>query len=320
MKAAAYDTPGGPEVLLYQTVPDPLPGAGEILIRVEAIPIEGGDVFSRRVGAPKGAAYVVGYQAGGVVVGLGEGAGRFRLGDRVATFNTSGSHAALRAVPETLAWPIPAEVPMEVGACIPTTFSTADDALFALGRLQAGESVLINGAGGGVGVAAVQLAHAAGATVIGTASSDDTLEKLKALGLTHAINHRTEAVDERVLALTGGVGADLVLDMAGGQGFEAMIRATRRRGRLVSVGAATGQFPSVSMGTLIVRELTVSGFIMTEELPTERVRQMIARHMAGIASGALRMPIAAVIPLSEAAAAHRMVENDHPFGRVVMRP
>lgn len=320
MKAAVYRTHGEPSVLQLEDVPDPVATAGEVLIEVAAVSIEGGDLFSRRFVQPAHPPHIGGYQAAGTVVAVGDGVRRFAPGDRVATFGMGGAAAELRVVPEHHAWAIPDGLDFDVASTVPVTFGTADDALFDAGRLAAGETVLIQGAAGGVGLAAVQLAKAAGARVIATSSSEANLARLQALGADHGLNHRGEDLASGVQRFTGGEGVDLVLDMAGGGGFDALVRATRYRGRIVVVGAASGELASVPLMTLIANGLSVHGLLFGREMHGDRARAIIERHLASVAAGRLSMPIDRIFPLADAAAAHAHVEQGHPFGRVLLRP
>src|SRR5579872_7196003 len=175
MKAAVYYETGDPEVLRYEDVPDPQAGPSEVLVRVEAISIEGGDTLSRAGGELAQVPHVVGYQCAGTVVATGPGVTSLNTGDRVVTVGLDGSHAELRAVPEGMS--------AEEGACVPVPFGTADDCLFEFGRLQAGETALIHAGASGVGIADIQMAKRAGARVLATASRDDKLARLAPLGL-----------------------------------------------------------------------------------------------------------------------------------------
>ena len=190
MKAAVNHEAGGPDVLRYEDVPDPEPGDGDVLVRVEAVSIEGGDTLGRgETGGTDGRPHIVGYQAAGTVIAAGSAVVGLAEGDRVVTVGLDGSHAELRAVPESFCWPVPDGLAIEQAACIPIPFGTADDCLFEFGRLQPGETALIHAGASGVGIAAIQLAKRAGARVLATASRDDKLERLAAFGLDHGINY-----------------------------------------------------------------------------------------------------------------------------------
>lgn len=320
MKAAVNYENGPPSVLRYEEVPDPKPGEREVLIGVEAISIEGGDLLNRRMAPPQAKPHIIGYQAAGTILATGPGATRFRVGQRVATLYWAGAYAELRAVPEDQAWTVPDELDSKLASTIPATFGTADDSLFSWGGLEAGETVLVHGSAGGVGIATIQLAHAAGATVIATSSSDDRIAALKPFGIDHGINHRVEDIAQATRRLTGGKGVDLVVDMVGGPDFQKLMQATAFRGRIATVGFASGVPATINQSDLIVNGLTVLGVFLGPEMPTERVRAMVERHLRDAAAGTARMPIARVFPLSEAAAAHEFAETGHPFGRVIITP
>jgi len=189
MKAVWYNENGGPEVLHYGELPDPAVGPKSVLIRVEVISIEGGDLLNRIHTPPRTAHFVPGYQAAGTVIAVGEEVTRFQPGDRVVGFDWNGSHADLFAVPEHYCYPVPEGMDLMLASVVPIAFGTAYDALFTYGALQPGETVLVQGAAGGVGLAAVQLAAQAGATVIGTASSTQRLTRVTALGMHHGIDY-----------------------------------------------------------------------------------------------------------------------------------
>src|SRR3954467_393449 len=183
MKAAVIYENGGPDVLLYEDVPDPQCPDGHVVVDVEAISIEGGDLLHRAGGELPSAPHVVGYLAAGTVVEVDAGVEDRAVGDRVVTLNAAGSHAAKRAVPAMSTWPIPDGLDAARAACVPVAFGTAQECLFTAGGLKEGQTVLVHAGAGGVGMAAIQLAKQAGATVLSTASTDEKLERLKELGL-----------------------------------------------------------------------------------------------------------------------------------------
>lgn len=304
----------------YGDLPDPAVKCRTVLIRVHAISIEGGDLLNRRITPPPVVPHVGGYQAAGIVEAVGEDVTRFRVGDAVVGFNWQGSHAALFAVPEHYAYPLPEGIDLDVAATVPVTFGTASDALFEFGGLQPGETVLIQGGAGGVGLAAVQLARRAGARVIVTASSTERLERLAGFGADEGIDYRSEDIGDRVLALTDGQGCDLVLDLAGGKSIDQLMRAVRYRGRFAVVGASSGDLPAFQFFDLIRKSLHLFGISFGREMEHRRAHDLLAGLISDVASGALTMPIERVFSLADAPAAHAFVENGHPFGRVLMRP
>jgi NADPH:quinone reductase len=322
MKAAVIYENGGPDVLRYEDVPDPECPEGCVLIDVEAISIEGGDLLARAESPPPSVPHVVGYLASGTVAEVGAGVEDRAVGDRVVTLFGAGSHASRRVVPAIVTWPIPEGLDAARAAGVPVALGTAQECLFTAGHLEAGQTALIHAGGGGVGMAAIQLAKQAGATVISTASSDEKLERLKEFGLDHGINYATEDFVERTRELTDGRGADVVLDSVGGKNLVDSIRALAYRGTLVSVGVAGRAGSGIEAKDLWDQNNTLRGVYlggaMLAELP--RVHAMISELFERVASSELRVEIAGTFPLSEAAAAHAFIESRQAFGRVVMTP
>src|ERR1700759_1183356 len=203
MKAAVIDENGGPEVLRYGDGPEPDCPEGSVGFGAEAaISIEGGDLLARAHGDVPAAPHIVGYLSAGVVSEIAPGVDGLTAGDRVVALNFAGSHAARRIVPAIMTWPIPEGLDAVRAATVPVAFGTAYECLFTAGNLAAGQTVLIHAGAGGVGMAAIQLAKQAGATVISTASSDEKLERLKSFGLDHGINYATENFVARTNQLT----------------------------------------------------------------------------------------------------------------------
>src|SRR5205809_1808047 len=269
MKAAVIYENGGPDMLRYEEVADPECPDGCVLIDVEAISIEGGDLLARAGSPPPSVAHVVGYLAAGTVAEIGAGVQDLAVGDRIVTLNAAGSHAARRAVPAMSTWPIPDGLDAASAACVPVAFGTAQECLFTAGNLEAGQTALIHAGAGGVGMAAIQLAKHAGATVISTASSDEKLERLAGLGLDHGINYASESFVERTRELTDGRGADVILDSVGGQNLVDSIAALAYRGTLVSVGVAGRSGSGIEarelwMNSDALRRVFLGGALMNE--------------------------------------------------------
>jgi NADPH2:quinone reductase len=322
MKAAVIYENGGPDALRYEDVPDPECPEGCVLIDVEAISIEGGDVLARAGSPPPSVPHIVGYLAAGTVAQVGAGVADRAVGDRVVTLNMAGSHAAKRAVPGISTWPIPDGLDAAAAACVPVAVGTAQECLFTAGNLVAGQTVLIQAGAGGVGMAAIQLAKQAGATVISTASSDEKLERLKEFGLDHGINYATEDFVERSRELTDGRGVDLIVDSVGGETLAGGVGALAYRGTLVSVGVAGRGGSAVEAQTLWAQNNTLRGVFLGGALMTEyaRVHAMIGDLLDRVAAGEVRVEIDRTYPLAEAAAAHAFIEGRQAFGRVVMAP
>jgi NADPH:quinone reductase len=323
MKAAVYYETGGPEVFRYETVPDPAPGPGDVLVRVEAVSIEGGDTLHRLGGELTATPHIVGYQCAGTVAEVGGQVTGLAVGDRVVTVGLDGSHAELRVVPAAFCWVIPEGLSTEEAACVPVPFGTADDCLFEFGRLRAGETALVHAGAGGVGIAAIQLAKRAGATVLATASSDERLERLVVdFGLDHGINYVATDFVTEVRRVTDGRGADVVVDSVGGTTLQGSLGCLAYRGRCVTVGDA-GRTPAetVDISGLRPNNQTLTGYFLgMEMLMGERAHEMIGRLLADIAAGQLKVVVDRRFALSEAAAAHAYIESRQAFGRVLLIP
>jgi len=322
MKAAVIYENGGPEVLRYEDLPDPQCPDGCVVIDVEAISIEGGDLLHRAGAELPSVPHVVGYLAAGTISDVGAGVEDRAVGDHVVTLNAAGSHASKRAVPALSTWPIPDGLDAARAACIPVAYGTAQECLFTAGNLQAGQTALIHAGAGGVGMAAIQLAKQAGATVISTASSDDKLERLKEFGLDHGINYASESFVDRTRELTDGRSADVILDSVGGQNLVDSIGALAYRGMLVSVGVAGRAGSNIEARDLWAQNNALRGVFLGGALMTEypRVHAMIADLFGRVVDGGLRVEIDRTFPLAEAAAAHTYIESRQAFGRVVMTP
>lgn len=320
MKAAVYYDNGDPSVLKYEDVADPVCHPKGVIIRVEAVSIEGGDTLNRWAGPLVTRPHIVGYQAAGEIVEVGAEVTHLKLGQKVATVDAFGSHAELRAVPARNCWPIPAGLDPREAAVIPVAFGTAHDCLFEFGRLKAGETVLVQAGASGVGVAAIQLAKRAGATVLATASSDERLERLKPYGLDHGINYQRDDVVQSVMKLTDNKGVNLVVDPVGGSTLQGSILSLGYRGRVSMVGRAGREAMTVDVSTMMGGNRSLSGVFLGAEIMTDRAHDMIQGLIDDAARGAFKVLIDRELPLSEAAAAHAYIESRQAVGRVVMVP
>jgi len=322
MKAAVIYENGGPDVLRYEDVPDPACPEGFVVIDADAVSIEGGDLLARLRNPPPSTPHVVGYLSAGTVVETGPGVDGPAVGDRVVTLFADGSHAEKRAVPAMMTWPIPDGLDPAVAASVPVAVGTAHECLFTAGHLEEGQTALIHAGAGGVGMAAIQLAKQAGATVISTASSDAKLERLKELGLDHGINYARESFVDRVRELTDGRGVDVVLDSVGGQNLVDSVEALAYRGTLVSVGVAGRAGSDIEAASLWTKNNTLRGVYLGGALLAEypRIHQMISDLLGRVAAGELHVEIDRSFPLAEAAAAHEYLEGRNAFGRVVLAP
>jgi NADPH2:quinone reductase len=322
MKATVIYENGAPEVLRYEEVPDPECPEGCVVVDAEAISIEGGDLLARAAGDLLTAPHIVGYLSAGTVSEVATGVDSRSVGDRVVALNAAGSHAARRAVSAAMTWPIPAGLDAARAACVPVAFGTAYECLFTAANLVKGQTVLIHAGAGGVGMAAIQLAKRAGATVISTTSSDQKLERLKTLGLDHGINYATDSFVERINQLTNSRGVDIVVDSIGGQNLVDSVSVLVYRGTLVSVGVAARAGSAIEARSLWARNNSLHGVFLGGALLSEyaRVHPMIADMLELAASGELQVEIDRSFPLADAATAHEYAESRNAFGRIVMTP
>jgi NADPH2:quinone reductase len=322
MKAAVYYENGPPSVFRYEDVPDPTCHPDGVLVDVKAVSIEGGDVLHRAGGALASKPHIVGYQCSGIVREVGANVTDRTVGQPVAAVAPHGSHAEVMSTPVASSWLLPDGMDLREAACVPIPFGTAADCLFEFGHLQAGETVLIQAGAGGVGLAAIQLAKRVGATVIATASSDEKLERLKELGLDHGINYRTADFVAEARRITENRGVDLVVDSVGGRTLSGSMASLGYRGRAITVGNAGRDTHRPEIGFLSAGNRSLTGVSLTVEmaLNTDRVRAMIARHLADVASGVLKVVIDRTYPLSEAAEAHAYIESRQAVGRVLLIP
>jgi NADPH:quinone reductase len=320
MKAAVYYETGAPEVLKYEEVADPVCHPRGILLAVEAVSIEGGDVLNRAGGNLTHVPHVVGYQAAGTIIEVGAEVRDRKVGQRVVTSGADGSHGAIRAVAARGSWLLPDSLSVEVGACIPIPFGTADDCLFEFGRLQAGETVLVQGGAGGVGLAAIQLAKRAGAKVISTASSQEKLDFLLTLGVDHVVNYVASNLLDEVRRITDNKGVNLVVDPIGGEVLQNSIRALGYRGRVTTVGNAGREVMKFDLNGLMGMNQYVHGVFLGAEIATDRVYNKIQAHIEAVAKGELKVFIDKQFALFEAAAAHAYIESRQAIGRVLLIP
>ena len=320
MKAAVYYETGSPDVFRYEDVADPVVYDGGVLIDVEAISIEGGDTLNRAGGEMATVPHIVGYQCAGTIREVGPGVTDRHVGQRVVSTNLWGSHAERTVAPAVITWPVPDDADIVAVACVPVAFGTAHDCLFEFGHLRPAETVLIQAGAGGVGIAAIQLAKRAGATVIATASSDERLARLTDFGLDHGVNYSNDDWVDKVRAITGRRGVDLVVDSVGGRILAGSAQCLAYRGRCITVGSAGRDPQPFDAGVLGGSNLSLTGVFLGAEITTPRAQAMIGALVDDVAAGRLRVEVDRTYPLAEAAAAHAYLESRQAVGRVVLIP
>jgi len=323
MKAVVIEGKGGPEVLQLRDVAVPQPGKGEVLIKVTAAGVNRPDVLQRQGNypAPKGHSELPGLEVSGVVAALGEGVERLSIGDAVLALVAGGGYAEYTVAPEVCCIRKPDTLSFIDAAAIPETFFTVWHNVFERGELKAGETFLVHGGTGGIGVTAIQLAKAFGATAFTTVGSAEKCAAARALGADVAINYRTQDFSEVVKSETGKRGVDVILDMVGGDYIEKNIRALSDDGRLVNIAFQKGSTATIDFMRVMLKRLTITG--STLRIRTNDVKGRIARAieekvMPLIAAGSIKVPIDGTYPLAQAAKAHERMETSAHIGKIVL--
>src|SRR5690606_34618938 len=324
MRAIVISRPGGPEVLEVRDVPEPEPAAGQIRVRVYVVGVNRADLLQRRgrYPAPPGApSDIPGLEYAGIVDALGPGVARWREGDRVMGIVGGGAYAEYVVVHEDEAVPVPERLSLEEAAAVPEAFITAHDALFTQAGLTAGEAVLIHAVGSGVGTAALQLAREAGARTLGTSRSAWKLERASSLGLETAIDASHADFARGARDATGGRGVDVVLDLVGGAYLEGTLQALARRGRMIVVGLVAGRSATLDLGLLLSKRLSLRGTVLRSRSLAEKVdaARAFARDVLPLLeSGRVRPIVDEVLPAWEAKRAHRRLETNETYGKLVL--
>jgi NADPH2:quinone reductase len=323
MSAIGIPTPGGAEVLRVERRQVPKPAAGEILVKVAAAGVNRPDILQRLGGypPPKGASDIPGLEVAGTVVALGEGVTAWAIGDRVTGLVAGGGYADYAVVPEGSALPVPAGLSLVEAAAIPETFFTVWSNVFDRAGLKAGETFLVHGGTSGIGVAAIQLAKAFGATVITTAGSDEKCAACRDLGADLAINHRTQDFVKEVKVFTNGAGANVILDMVGGDYIARNHEAAAVEGRIVQIAFLKGAKVEVDFTRVMLKRLVHTG--STLRARDTGFKAAIAAKLREqvwplIEAGRVRVPIDSTFPLAEAAKAHARMEASNHIGKIVL--
>lgn len=323
MTAIAITGKGGPEVLQLRDLPLPQPGSHEILIAVRAAGVNRPDVLQRKglYPAPKGHSELPGLEVSGHVAALGPDCTRFKVGDAVMALVNGGGYAPYCLADERATLAKPAGLSFEHAAALPETFFTVWHNMFERGGLKAGEKFLIHGGTSGIGVTAIQLAKAFGATVYATAGSDEKCAACVALGADRAINYASEDFADVIKTETAGKGVDVILDMVGGDYIERNIKSLADDGRLVNIAYQKGSSATVDFMRVMLKRLTITG--STLRIRSGEVKEQIARAVEVkvlplIAAGKISIPIDSTFALSDAASAHTRMESSQHIGKIVL--
>ena len=317
MYAVRIHEDGGPEVLLYEEAPDPVPGKGEVLVELRAASLNHLDLWIRKglpsVPKPR----ILGADGAGIRVDTGErvvinpgiehGDGRIT----VVGEHSDGTHAELIAVPEANVYPLPDDIPFEDAAAFPLVFETAYRMLVTRARLQADETVFVWGIGGGVATAALAIAKALGARVIVTSSSEAKLVRARELGADETIDHANEDVKARVKEFTAGRGADVVIEHVGEATWRTSLDVAAQNGRIAICGATSGPNPPAALHRIWWKQLSVLGSTMGTKEDFEGAYELVK-------SGQAKPVVDSVLPLAEARTAHERLEAGAQFGKVLL--
>ena len=325
MTAIAIARPGGPEVLVPTTMAVPKPAAGQLLIKVAAAGVNRPDIMQRQGNypVPPGASPLPGLEASGEVVAAGPGTTRFQIGDTIAALLNGGGYAQYALVEEGSALPVPAGLTAMEAAAMPETFFTVWHNVFERGALKAGETLLVHGGSSGIGTTAIQLGKAFGAEVIVTAGSAGKCAACVALGARHAIDYRTQDFVAEVARLTGGKGADVILDMVGGSYAARNLDAAAMDGRIVQIAFLEGPNVEMSIAKLMLKRLTWTGSTLrprTNAFKAHLAAELEAKVWPMAAAGKLKPVMDHSFPLENAADAHRRMEAGSHIGKIVLVP
>ncbi|HEX2572370.1 MAG TPA: NAD(P)H-quinone oxidoreductase [Polyangia bacterium] len=328
MRTIYFNGFGGPEVIEVRDVPAPAPARGEVLVKVRGAGLNRADLLQRMGAYPPPPGYRVempGLELAGEVVALGEGVSEWRVGDRVMSITSGEAQAELAVLHERMLVRIPEGMSYEEAGGVPEAFVTAHDALFTIGGLRPGWTVLVHAVGSGVATAAVQLARTAGATVIGTSRSADKLERARELGLDHGVlvERGGPRFADRVKELTGGQGAQLILDFVGASYVAENLTALASCGTLVGIGLMGGLMGTLDLGLLLRRRLRIEGTVLRSRPFEEKIRAMQAFRaevLPLLAARRVRPVLEAIYPLAEARTAYERMERNENFGKFVITP
>ena len=320
MKAIRVHEFGGPEVLKLEEVPNPSAAPGQIVVGVKAAGVNPVDTYIRagtytfKPSLP----YTPGMDAAGVVEAVGQGVTRVKAGDWVYAAGTlTGAYAQETVCAETQVHPLPAKISFAQGAGVNVPYATAYRALFQIGQARAGETVFVHGASGGVGVAAVQLARAAGMTVIGTAGTPKGRELVLREGAHHALDHRAANYLEQLRSVSGGRGADIIVEMLANVNLGKDLPLLAARGRVVVVGSRGPV--EINARDIMGRDGSIRAMSLLVA-PPEDLAGIHAAIYAGLENGTLRPVVGQEIPLAEAARAHKAVMEPGAHGKIVLVP
>ncbi|MET9546814.1 MULTISPECIES: NAD(P)H-quinone oxidoreductase [unclassified Streptomyces] len=323
MYAITIPEPGGPEALVWAEVPDPVPGEGEVLVEVVAGAVNRADLLQRQgaYNPPPGASPYPGLECAGRITALGPGVSGWAVGDEVCALLSGGGYAEQVAVPAGQLFPVPEGVDLVTAAALPEVTSTVWSNVFMISHLRPGETLLAHGGSSGIGTMAIQLAKAVGAKVAVTAGSKEKLAFCQELGADILINYREQDFVEEIERATDGAGADVILDNMGAKYLERNVRALAVNGRLSIIGMQGGVKGELNIATLLNKRAAVTATSLRGRPAAEKASIVAAvrEHVWPlIAGGHVRPIVDRTVPMSDAAAAHRVLEESSHIGKVLL--
>ncbi|MEI5524692.1 NAD(P)H-quinone oxidoreductase [Streptomyces brasiliscabiei] len=323
MHAITIPEPGGPEALVWDEVPDPVPGEGEVLIEVAASAVNRADLLQRQgfYDPPPGASPYPGLECSGRIAETGPGVAGWRVGDEVCALLSGGGYAEKVAVPAGQLLPVPAGVDLTRAAALPEVTCTVWSNVFMIAHLRPGETFLVHGGSSGIGTMAIQLAKAVGARVAVTAGTKEKLEQCAALGADILVDYREQDFVEEVRAATDGKGADVVLDNMGAKYLDRNVRVLAVNGRLAIIGMQGGIKGELNIGALLAKRAAISATSLRARPAQEKTAIVAAvrEHVWPLIDGGHVRPVVdREIPMSDAAAAHRVLEESGHVGKVLL--
>lgn len=325
MKAIIRTGDGGPEVLQLAEAPSPTPTATQLLVDVHATALNRADLIQRRGGypPPAGESEILGLEIAGTVSEAGAAVENgISKGDRVFGLVGGGGYAEQAVIDYRMAMPIPDGWSFEQAAAVPEVFFTANENIFTLGKLSAGETILIHAGGSGVGSAGIQISRHAGATVFVTAGTPEKIDKCKALGATEGINYKTTDFVNEIQRLTDEQGVDVVLDFIGAPYLERNLSILKTKGRLLQVGLIAGATAEINLGAVMRNRLQIIGSVMRPQSIDEKIaitQRFVERWLPELKRGVLQPIIDTIFPLAEAQQAHAYMEANRNFGKILLK-
>lgn len=323
MQAIRATAPGGPEVLQLMTVPDPTPAAEQILVRVRATALNRADTMQRMglYPPPPGESDILGLELAGEVEIVGSGVTGIKPGDRVCALVSSGGYAEKAVFDARMAIPIPSGWNFVQAAAVPEVFFTAQETMFTLGNLKAGETVLIHAAASGVGTAGIQMARETAARILVTAGSADKIQRCVELGATAGCNYKEQDFADWIREVTNGQGVDLIEDFIGAGYWNKNLQSLKIGGRLVLVGLMGGVKVEANLQLIMAKRLQIFGSVLRARSLAEKIditQRFKQNWLPLLASGRIKPIVDCVFPLAQAADAHRYMEENRNFGKIIL--